>query len=176
MSIGHIRYIQLMLTLGFCLCSQLLLAQQYRLLVSDQHQALLLREGLDCKFRFKGYQGQNQEFRGKIIAIDSLTLTLVKKSKQYEDTLKIAIADISGCKPYSIGYKLAKSGTEALLIGGSIVFYVAVLSAAPLLPVIRFTLGLGVSAVNVVIVKVLFPDTIKYETINGYRYQAYQTL
>lgn len=136
------------------------------------NKAYMLDKGAVVKLQYTGYQGQVQEFKGRIIYVDSQFLELENMALRNKQSFRIAISDILGFRPYSTLRQIGKSALELGLVGGNLVLYSTVVAPLALAPVAAAGISIGVALVSYGVVKLVFPDKIKYTKQDGWSFRV----
>lgn len=132
----------------------------------------LLGKGAVVKFQYRGYSGQLQEFKGRILDITHDTLYMESLKLRHPEKFQIAVIDIIGFRGYSMTRSISKSLLELGLAGGNLALYYGVLAPAALGtgPAILISVGAGVA--SYFLVKALYPEKIKNTVENGWSFKV----
>lgn len=132
----------------------------------------MMKAGALVKFKYAGYSGQVQEFKGRIIAISDDSIFMEEVKLRHPAKFQLAVKDIVGFRGYSTARTLSKSLLELGLVGANLIFYYGVVAPASIAagPAILISLGTGILSYS--IIRVLYPEQIKKTTANGWSFKV----
>ncbi len=148
-------------------------AEKALLVRNDSVQkAYYLLPGLDVAFRYAGYQGQLEEVRGVLLSVDDSCIKVKRTRFAKKDTFILHIQDLRGFRVFTLGRHLGALAYDVGTLGGNILLYTSVLSPAPIPPLARLSISLGLGLGTYGLRRLFFPEKIKNTTEQGWVFRV----